>query len=441
MAHTFDANIEAADEAFWQKQEVRKRGYLGQPCCTQSKMSWALTDIPGAVAVVVHGEFDCLNCFHHHTGVGPHRFYSSRLSEHQIMTGEVGQPLEHLLRLLVAERQPEAIVVLGTCPVEVISDRFEVVAERVAADTGTPIVALHTSGLKLTSLTDCIDWLMDALASLPPVPQPAPSWFDVAVSPEAPTVNVLGLPGPARELVEVLSELDVGVHGFFPQGATLTQWRSMGASDVAVAVDKRVYKKLVQRLEGPLEQPVIDVGLPIGLAACEGFYGAIGAGVGRHEQMAQVLHARRVAAHAQIAAWREAHGGVKLGMAIRMLNTYQMDRIVLDGLGELSHLLELGFNVTLFVQGPLEEGPRFAERLRTTWNLDLPVVPFEGPWALPDALLAHGMEVAHAPDSSRSTIRRAGLPVIASRSLKPWFSGLSHNLRALADLVAQRRVA
>ena len=61
MSFRFALEVEAADEAFWQKQEARKRGLLGQPCCTQSNMSWAMMDVPGDFAVVVHGEFDRAN--------------------------------------------------------------------------------------------------------------------------------------------------------------------------------------------------------------------------------------------------------------------------------------------------------------------------------------------------------------------------------------------
>ena len=158
---TVQVSLETAkrDEDFWQKQEKRRQGRLGQPCCTQSKMSWALIHMPGNFALVIHGEEDCLNCFHHHTGRSASQVYSTRLTEYQITSGETQRPLRHLLHLIADQKKPEAIIVLGTCPVEVIGDRFETVVDQVAEETGIPMAALHTSGLKLTRLVDMQDWL------------------------------------------------------------------------------------------------------------------------------------------------------------------------------------------------------------------------------------------------------------------------------------------
>ena len=63
-----DPQLAARDEAFWRRQEKRRERGMGQPCCTQSGVSWSMIDVPGDFAVVVHGEYDCTNCFHHHIG-------------------------------------------------------------------------------------------------------------------------------------------------------------------------------------------------------------------------------------------------------------------------------------------------------------------------------------------------------------------------------------
>lgn len=471
MAFTFRPEIEAADEAFWKKQERRKRGFLGQPCCTQSKMSWAMMDVPGDFALVVHGEYDCLNCFHHHTGPSAHQFYSSRLSDHQITTGDTQRPLEHLLRLIVAQRAPKAIVVLGTCPVEVTGARFETVADKVQADTGTPILAMHTSGLKMTSLTDCQDWLFDNLASLPQVAAVDEHWAaqarDVALEvvltdqtlsseraqvlserlsdlpkPVAPDralrLNFLGLPAPAREPVEVLGALGLSVNGFYPHGATLEHWRAVSQAEVTFAVDPGVFPRLVKRLEGQHGQRVEGVSLPIGVAATVRFYATLAASFGRQAALEDALAERTAAAHAKVAAFKASFGGVRMGMAIRMLNTFQVDRLVQDGLGDLEHLLELGFVVTLLVQGPPEEGEKFEARLRAR-GVQVDVGTFAGPFELGERLARDGYEVCHVPDSSRNLVRRAGLPMISSRALHPWLDGIDHNLGVLTALVEEGR--
>ena len=471
MTHHFPPQIEAEDEVFWRKQEARKRGLLGQPCCTQQNISWALMDLPGDFAAVVHGEFDCLNCFHHHQGASAHRFFSSRLSDHQLTTGTTQRPLEHLLRLIVAERKPAAIVVLGTCPVEVIGDRFEVVAAKVMADTGTPILAMHTSGLKMSSLTACQDWLFESLATLPQVAPVDAGWLDRAralamdvvmsdrlgsaadvadldarfdalpapvVHARARRVNLLGLPAASEEVLEVLGAIDLSVNGFYPQGATFDSWRSIAFAEVAFAVDAGVLPKLTARLQTDHQQPVVDVDLPIGLASTARFYRSVAARFGESDRLEAALGDRLADATAKVEAFRARYGGARLGMAIRMLNTHTLDRFVLDGLGDLSHLQECGFEVTLLVQGPPEEAPKFAERLRAR-GVTVDVASFAGPFELGDKLAAGGFDAAHVPDSSRNVARRAGLPMMSSRALQPWLSGLDANLAKLGDLVRQAR--
>lgn len=424
MPITFSPEVERADEAFWQRQENRKRGLLGQPCCTQSKMSWAAMGLPGPLAVVIHGEYDCLNCFHHHQGINAHNFFSTRLSDHQLTTGTTHRPLEHLLRLIVDERQPEAILVLGTCPVEVIGDRFERVTERVEADTGVPILALHTSGLKLSSLTACQDWLFASLATL----------ADPAARDLHPhTLNLIGLPARAPEPVALLADVGLTVQSFLPHGAALSDWQQILRAGHSFVVDRRVFPRLLDTLTEQGQQ-VHDVPLPVGWQATRRFYEAIGEATGTSEALRARLDQEQATHEPAIAAFRQRYGGARLGFAIRILNTSQVDQIVQDGLGDLTHLLELGLAVELLIQGPPEEGERFAARLATR-GIRVPSRPFRGPFDLGEALQAGGYDAVIVPDSNRNIARRAGLPMLSSRALRPWLSGIATNLRVLADLL------
>ena len=46
-----DPQLAASDEAFWRRQEKRRERGMGQPCCTQSGVSWSMIDVPGDFAV------------------------------------------------------------------------------------------------------------------------------------------------------------------------------------------------------------------------------------------------------------------------------------------------------------------------------------------------------------------------------------------------------
>ncbi|MCA9572619.1 MAG: AhpC/TSA family protein, partial [Myxococcales bacterium] len=120
------------------------------------------------------------------------------------------------------------------------------------------------------------------------------------------------------------------------------------------------------------------------------------------------------------------------------LNTYRMDQVAEDGLGDLAQVTELGLEPTLLVQGPPEEAPRFLESLRAR-GVTCPAKVFPGPWELGEFLAEGGYDGCIIPDSSRNTARRAGLPMISARSLQPYLMGLDENMEALAGLVEAGR--
>lgn len=454
------------DEAFWRGQERRKKGQLGQPCCTQSKMSWAMIEMPGDFAVVIHGEQDCLNCFHHHTGASAHRFYSTRLTDHEITTGRTQEPLRHLLGLIARERAPEAVIVLGTCPVEVIGDRFEVVVAQVSEQTGVPMVALHTSGLALSTLPAMQDWLYATLAGLPqaaPVDrrwERAASQFAMSLllddedldseraarldadaralpvpGEEGARFNVIGLPdvlGAFREPVELLESAGLSVGGIFPHGATLNDWRTISHAAATFVVDRTMFPRLTEQLEA-YDQVVTEVPLPIGPTQTTRFYRVIGETLG--VDVEPVLAAAAEAARIRVASLRARAAGKRVALVIRVLNTYRVEQLAYEGLGDLEQLRDAGLEVLLLVQGPPEEAPKFGERLAARGFGDVPFEVFAGPFVLQSHLEASGVDLVVLPDSNRNLAVGAGLPFLPSHSFKPFFGGVAHNVRVLSLLL------
>ena len=419
------AETRAADEAFWRKQGQRRQR-LGQPCCSQSNMSWALFDMPGDFAVVIHGESDCLNCFFHHQGQNGARYYSSRLTDNQITLGDTRTPLAHLLRLLATERRPEAIFVLGTCPVEVIGDRFEVVVEEVAAETGVTMVPLHTHGLALMPLHRVQDWLYATLAGLPQLPG------------ERGGINLLGLPplSDTSELDAVLGTLGTSLHGLWPARAPLDAWRRIGHAERCFAVDRSMYKKL-SRVLTRLDQPVVDVPMPVGMGATTAFYRAIAAEVGAETALEPVLEAHTAALLPRIEAFRERARGRKVALCVRMLKTHRADLLAYGGLWAYELLSELGFTVEVLVQGPTEHTARegYAKDLAEQGLEGVPCTPFPGPWKLGEVLTAGGFHGALMSDVARNVVDEAGIPWVSSGVLSPLFGGMQQNLTGLERLL------
>jgi nitrogenase molybdenum-iron protein alpha/beta subunit len=418
----------AADETFWRQQEKRRQ-QLGQPCCSQSNMSWALFDMPGDFAVVIHGESDCLNCFFHHQGGSGAAYYSSRLTDNQITLGDTQRPLGHLLRLIAAERRPEAVIVLGTCPVEVIGDRFEVIVEAVAAETGIPMIPLHTHGLALLPLHRVQDWLYATLASL--------------ALPDPPTerrgVSLLGLP-PSHsraELQAVLSALGTELHGTYPDRVPLDDWRRITHAEACYAADSSMYKKL-SRVLASAGQPIVDVPMPFGIDATDRFYQAIAAHRNiPDDQLDDALTPHRTQPAASIAAFRARAAGRKIALCIRMLKTHRADLLAYGGLSAHGMLTELGFEVEVLVQGPPEATALAGyQRLLEKQGLgEVPLTPFPGPWKLGEALQAGGFDGAIMSDVARNVVEQAGIPWVSSGALRPLYAGMSDNLSLLERLL------
>jgi hypothetical protein len=130
-----------------------------------------------------------------------------------------------------------------------------------------------------------------------------------------------------------------------------------------------------------------------------------------------------------------------MAMGVRLLNNFRADQLAYGGLGDAPALAEMGFDLTLLVQGPPETGARerFGERLAEL-GCRIPFHVFPDPWQLGDLLAAGDYDVAYLADHSRAEAARAGVPMIVSRSLRPLFAGIADNVRTIARLLEDHGV-
>jgi nitrogenase molybdenum-iron protein alpha/beta subunit len=464
--------VTARDEAFWRQQELRREKQMGQPCCTQSGMSWTMIDMPGNFAVVIHGEQDCVNCFHHHTGRSAVQYYSTRLTEEMITTGRTEAALRELLTLIAREQKPDVVMVLGTCPVEVIGDQFSPVVKDMSARTGIPMIPLRTSGLALSSQQQMLDWLFKTLASLPERPPVDRYWqrqvallsmaalfeahagegdaqgalgllrglADAAPDPAA-RVNFVGIPsrpGTVPEPVVLLGEAGVEVNGCFPEGASVREWAAIRHARHAFVVDTGMYPRLIEVLGQTHGQAIHEIPLPVGIGPTLRMYEAIGQATGRAEVVSALIAPLAASMRAVGERFRAAHAGRKVAVTIRMLANYDLGNLAYDGLGEVEALTELGLDVGLFIQGPPEDSARavFAEHLRQRgWTGPFEI--FGGPWILPQMLRDGGYHLAITSDAIRAETKEVGVPLLATRSLAPYLGGVPDNVEILERVLRE----
>ena len=464
------------DEPFWRYQEHRIQGSLGQPCCTLSGISSGLISMEGNFAVIVHGEHECASCFRH-LGPSAHNFFCTGLTEREFVTGETSEPLRRCLRLVATEVNPDAIFVLGACPVEVIGDRFERVVEEVAAEhPKIPMLALHTSGLKVGSQAAMLDWMFSTLASVPTLEPVDAQWKHKLGStgremlstfftddphamdwaqreagrlPErekldpSRCLNLLGFPDSVRrggtqsEAEGAFTKVGLHLIGNFPSGATFNDWRAIGHARATFIADRSLYPKLVKALEGR-GQLVIEVPLPIGAEQTAEFYRLVGEVYDEVDTLTEATAELAAQARARVAGFRADHEGLRVAMGLRMLNNYAADQLAYQGLGDYRALAELGFDLTLMVQGPPDKEAKF-QTLFSNRGVTHPFEVFPEPWNLSEHIGGDRFDVAYLADHCRAEARKAGVPMIVSRAMEPFYSGVDGNLLHIERMLRQTR--
>lgn len=458
------------DEPFWQAQETRLAGQLGQPCCSVSGMATLLGRLSGNLALIVHGERDCAASFVAHQWQGAHRVYCTGVTEEQATLGRSHEPLRRCLELVLAEQRPDAVLILETCLLKVIGADPAGLVEEVAARTDVPIRLLRTGGLRLSTQAAMADELYETLAGLPQRPPGDRAWrarladalaearvrlltdgstsrdearrqivraADQVLREPAACCNLIGLPEPRdrhSELEEVLEGAGIQVNGLYPGGATLEDWRGISHADTSLVADLRLYPRLVELLRSAYGLAVTEVPLPIGLGQTRRFYRRLGEATGRLAAVEARIAPLETAAAERVAALAARARGLRLALGLRMLNNYRADQLAYDGLGDVEALAELGFEITLLVQGAPEEEARLGELLERL-GCDRPFHVFPSPWELAPILREGGFDLAYLADHAREEALAAGIPMIESRDLLPFFAGIGPNLDALEALL------
>ena len=452
-----------SDEGFWKKQEKRRENRLGQPCCTQSGMSWTMMDMPGDFAVVVHGERDCLNCFHHHIGQSSVRFYSTRLTDSQLTMGMTDDPLRRCLELIASEEQPDFVLVLGTCPVEVIGSIFADVVQEVSERTGIPMIPLRTSGLRLSSQQEMLDWLYQTLTSLdiskpsrevqPDIPTAQRKLRSLwrkhfAIEPDFPivspldlSINLIGLP-PSRypEIEWLCLSLGIPIQASFPEGASTDDWLSIRQAKYSFVVDPQMFPRLISTLKS-FGQEIHEIAVPMGVKASFGVIEQIATVCHRQEQAMKLLAPLRGILQSITQGYLHAWRGKRFAVVIRMRNSYQIQSVAHHGLGHLPAILELGMEVSLLIQGAPDPKIREAyQAILEQQGFAIPFYIFSSPFELEELLMEHQFAGVCVADQGRHAAHSSGTPSIDPNELQSGLIGIKKNIQLMDERLRRRRM-
>ncbi|MBI4676510.1 MAG: hypothetical protein HY748_02885 [Elusimicrobia bacterium] len=408
---------------------------LTQPCCSLSGAAAMLSAMEGRFAVVVHGERDCLNSFLAFNFPGAERFYCTNLGETQAALGRTSKALERCLEAAAAKDAPQALIVLGTCLTEMIGDDFPAVARRFSRRMGVPVLALRTSGLRSGTQAELLDLLYASLSTLSPRRGRGRS------RKEGKGLILVGLPadgavGGASEIERTLERLGLDLVGSFPHRGDLDAWRRIGGADAAFVVDRSLYPRFAAALESR-GMSVAEVPLPIGLGQSLRCLEIIARRFGVEERLKDAAADGARECRREIARFRADFRGLSLAYGLRMCTNYEGDFLAYEGLGDLEFFAELGFRTALLVQGAPESESRrrIGERLRALGRKE-PFLVFPDPIVLPGILSKGGFSLAYLGGHAGPEAARAGVPLVATRSLSPFFKGCLDNIARVRELLS-----
>ena len=437
------------DEAFWKTQERRREKRLGQPCCTQSGISWSMIELKGRFAVVVHGEKDCLNCFHHHRGESSVQFYSTRLTDAQLTMGDTEEVLEQCLSLIVEEEKPELILVLGTCPVEVVGARFYETVDVVSSKTDIPIIALRTSGLKLSSQQEMLDWLYSTLASLDSEPRELSGlpeerrkldllwkrYFSIRPREfpllEEKEINIIGLSeNRFPELKWILNYLGFQVQ-IFPEKASLDDWRQIKHATHSFMLDIEMFPKLKRVLE-EWKQRILPIPPPFGLSSTVIALQRICEEHSRQKELGVFLDDILPLLREERQKMRAYCTGKSMALVIRMRNSNRIQAIALQGLGLYWMFEELGYDIHILIQGATDAAVQdaYAQNIKD-YGIQAKCTVFSSPFELRKTLQTENFELICIADQGIEAARGTKAKIVQPEQFQIGLWGAFENWKLL----------
>lgn len=408
---------------------------LSQSACLLEGLCIFLHRTDGDFAVIIHSYRDCANVFPRGMSgmymTTPGRFFCTNLRESDVMGGATLQRLEECIRLVAEQCRPEIIYVFGSCLSELIGDDIEGTVRVVSEDLTVPVVGVTSSGLDDISQKRIIDWHADLMSRAP-----HPSETETPNS-----VNIIGFPADrSGEITSLLSDIGVAVNVWLDGTAPLQAWQKLPAGALNVVIEKDIFPTLLDRMQQEIGIPSLEATIPVGVGATETFLMKIAGYFGKADAAAGIIAAKKQEALGRVAEQASGFSGRNLGYNIGTDRNYHPYRVAMDGLGDVAFFQELGFDVTLLIQGspdPVRQHmiKRHLERLGIKAKFDI----FVDNVALTPALLKTHYDLVYCVDFMADMVLPTGTPMISIGSLRMGFDGFVHNVRMAHAAMEQDR--
>lgn len=414
---------------------------LAQECCSYQASTQLLMRMQGRMAVVIHSDRDCSNVLPKTGGFlqseDGYRFLCTNMKEDELVTGQGNAKLRRSIELVNEAQHPELIIVLSTCPTVMIGDNVKNVVRKAGKDLGVNVVAEMTNGLKPKSPAEVVDNLYTLLCR---GARPAAADLDLEGR-----VNLVGIdlaPAERREIEAGLQGLGLTLNVVLNERASLDQF--LGVADAKWNLHPGPYMMLEfdAQCRSKHGQEPIEVPLPFGVAATDRFYATIADATGRAPlagggPLAEVRDAARAAIdayreplHARVQ--RERQRPPRCAFNIGSFRSFDLRRLAHEEMGEMPWIDELGFDRTLFIQGPQDA----ANRARTAQvlaelGIDTPFVMFPDPGSLAKHITPGEYDVFIGADFLADQLSKLNLPLLDKTRLGIGYGAVRANLDQL----------
>lgn len=383
---------------------------LGQEVCAFQALVEMIAEARSDLVVLIHGDRDCANVLDKPGFAAKRlhrRVFSTQLTDTDLVAGRGPARLAEALDVLAAELRPPSILVLTTCSTAMVGDDVMRVAADATERLGLPVLAWRTHGLVPKSPAEMMDTFYALMArGARRVPHVTRS-----------TVSLVGFEreqGPA--LRAMLAELGLRVELVLDEQSAAADFARLGQAALTVHPGPNLLLEFRRLCEAELGTRSVEVPLPVGVASTDTFLARIAEAAGvPPPRIEQALGYERRRAVAAIAAFRARHAGqaLRVGCNVGSQRAYATRLLAAEGLVDLPFFVELGFEPTVFVQGP--DDPANRERVaRVLADVGAPprFVIFRDPGALAQVLREHPVELFHGADFLHHEVVAAAVPFL-----------------------------
>lgn len=406
---------------------------LSQSACLLEGLCIYLHRTEGDFAVIIHSYKDCANVFPRGMTnayiTTPGRFFCTNIRESDIMSGTTMDRLEKCVRLVAEEKKPDIIYVFASCMSELIGDDIKSCADHMSREMGIPIVGVTSSGLDDTSQKRIVEWHAELMFLV----------CDLKMEKIPRSVNIIGYPYDQHsEIRELLEEAGVKVNAWIDGSSSQNEWKKLPAGSLNVVVEKELYSSIITKMKDA-GVDYVEAPIPVGVASTELFLNKIGSCLGVQEEIKAVVEKRRSEALNAKDAVSKKCAGREMGFNIGTERNYRPFVVAMDGLGEIGFFKELGFNITLLIQGSPDGGRKLLiSQLLQKMKIEADFDIFVDNVSIATAVQKKDYDLVYCAEFMSEMIRPTGTPLIGIGRLKMGFEGAIKNYEMVEKALMEK---